>query len=140
MEVTLGLLADAANFSAEGKLNVLGSFDTIFAPAFPARHPEMQLVIRFEASPAEYGMRKRIEVRLLNEDGEQLGSAGGELDIPAQEGRHAKLLHIMRLRDVTFPRPGQFAFYILVDGRTEYYVPVHLAEVANGSGDRAKTD
>ncbi len=31
MEVTLALLADSANVSADAKLNILGVFDTIFA-------------------------------------------------------------------------------------------------------------
>jgi hypothetical protein len=133
MEVTLGLLADAANFSSEGKLNVLGAFDTIYAQGTPVRHPEMQLVMRFEASPAEYGMRKRIEIQLVNEDGERLGGAQGELEIPAGQGRRTKLQHVLGLRDVTFPKAGQYAFYILVDGRTEYEVPLQVVEKPNGS-------
>src|SRR6266516_902993 len=53
MEVKLALLADGANVSREGKLNLLGIFDTLFARSFPTTHPQMQLVIRFEAAAHE---------------------------------------------------------------------------------------
>ena len=48
MHVKVALLADYSNVSREGKLNILGIFDTIYAPTFPTTHPHMQLVIRFE--------------------------------------------------------------------------------------------
>ena len=52
MDVTLALLADAANVSQDGKLNILGIFNGLGAAAFPATHPSMHLVLRFEASRA----------------------------------------------------------------------------------------
>ena len=39
MEVKVALLADGANVSREGKLNLLGIFDTLFARSFPTTHP-----------------------------------------------------------------------------------------------------
>ena len=55
MRVKLALLADSANVSREGKLNLLGIFDAIFARELPTSHPHMHLVLRFEALPADAG-------------------------------------------------------------------------------------
>jgi len=52
MEVVLAVLADYANVSQEGKLNIMGIFDIISSEKFPTFHPEMKLVVQFEASIA----------------------------------------------------------------------------------------
>ena len=63
MELSLALLADGANLSREGKLNLFGIFDTIFARTFPTTHPQMQLVLRFEARAEEAGQTHTVEVQ-----------------------------------------------------------------------------
>jgi hypothetical protein len=49
MQVPLALLADHANVSAEGKLNLMGAFDVINARRFPAVHAQMHLVFRIRS-------------------------------------------------------------------------------------------
>ncbi|MGB3906069.1 MAG: hypothetical protein WBB22_14235, partial [Anaerolineae bacterium] len=73
MKMTLALLADYANVSQEGKLNIMGIFDRIFTRAFPTAHPEMRLVMRFEFGAAELGRERRLEVKTLDADGAILG-------------------------------------------------------------------
>jgi hypothetical protein len=51
MHVNLAVLCDAANVSREGKLNILGEFDSIHASSFPLTYPTMVLVVRMEAHP-----------------------------------------------------------------------------------------
>ena len=60
MKVNLALLADGANVSREGKLNILGIFDTIHAGKFPVVHAQMRLVVRLEASSAELGAKQMV--------------------------------------------------------------------------------
>src|SRR5437870_3980178 len=84
MEVTLGVLADAANRADNGKLNMLGVFQTLYAYEVPARHPQMCLVLVFKDSPGEKGTTQRIKVVLMDEDGTQLGTPPEiMLDIPS---------------------------------------------------------
>jgi hypothetical protein len=131
MDVKLALLADAANVSQEGKLNILGTFANINATHFPTRHPEMQLVLRFEASPAEADMEKTLEVKVLDEDGQQIGGAGGKFLVgsPAPSGRRIRMQTIMRITDAVFPQPGDYTFAVLIDGKTEAEVPLSLTLV-----------
>ena len=49
MQVKLAVVADYANVSSEGKLNILGIFDRINVSDLPAAHPQMHLILRLEA-------------------------------------------------------------------------------------------
>src|SRR5215217_3944288 len=48
MEVKLAVLADYANVSQDGKLNIMGIFQEINAPSLPFPLPQMFLVVPFE--------------------------------------------------------------------------------------------
>jgi hypothetical protein len=69
MKITLAVLADYANITREGKLNILGIFDAINTQDFPVTHPQMQLVMRFEADVSEAGKAKKLEIKLMDDDG-----------------------------------------------------------------------
>src|SRR3990172_9042749 len=120
MEVPLALLADYANVSGEGKLNVMGVFNRIWAKEFPAVHPEMQLVFRLEAGPAERGQEKTIEVKLLDADGAVVQHLTGHLAVP-RESRELTIQidQIVRFIGITFEKAGDYRFDILVNGETK---------------------
>ena len=134
MEVTLALLADAANVSREGKLNILGAFGNINANKFPIRHPEMRLVLRLEASPAEAGMQKKFEVKVLDVDGQQVGGIGGEFNVPSppQTGRRIQMQTALRITDAIFPKEGDYIFAVLIDNKTEAEIPLSLTLIKEG--------
>lgn len=140
MEVTLALLADAANVSQEGKLNILGAFANINAHEFPARHPEMQLVLRFEASPAEAGMKKKLEVKVLDVDGQQIGGLGGGFNVssPPSPGRRIHMQSVLRITDAVFPKEGDYTFHVLINDEVKAEVPLSLTlkkKEGQGNGD-----
>ena len=129
MEVKLALLADSANVSQEGKLNVLGSFDNINASAFPCVHPQMVLVMRFEASRAEIGQTKQMEIRLLDPDGRPLGALNGTFEVPdAPSGQRVSMGNILPLVNTGFERAGDHVFVILIGGETKAEVPLRISE------------
>src|SRR4051794_18211871 len=71
VNVNLAVLCDAANVSREGKLNVLGEFDSIHASTFPLTYPTMVLVVRLEAHPTEAGDHT-LRLHLNDEDGQDV--------------------------------------------------------------------
>jgi hypothetical protein len=131
MEVTLALLADYANVSQEGKLNVMGVFDRIWAKEIPVVHPEMSLVFRLEAGPAERGTEKLVEVKLLDADGNVLQHLKGHLTVPAGS-RHpiVQIAQILKLATVRFEKPGDYAFHILVGGEEKSRVPFFVEQLS----------
>ncbi|MEX1252974.1 MAG: hypothetical protein WEE64_01405 [Dehalococcoidia bacterium] len=126
MDVTFALLADAANFSREGKLNVLGAFDRIHGSQFPLVWPRMVLVMRFVVTPAEFGSEKTLEIITLDLDGKKLGTATGKMTVPAgPSGRQLKIDHVLPLT-MTFPGPGEYSIEILVNGDPKARVPLEV--------------
>lgn len=114
MDVKQVILADYANVSREGKLNVLGIFTQIFVRAFPVVHAQMQLIVSWQAARAESGKAKKLEVQLVDEDGKKLFTVGGEFVVPeGQPGRIISGNHIMGFNGVKFEKPGQHAFHVL---------------------------
>ena len=135
MNISLAVLADSANVSQEGKLNILGNFASINASKFPARHPQMQLVLRMEASPAEVGRKENMEVVMLDADGERIASFNADFTVPAptSPGHPVQIQTIISLRDTVFPRAGQYGIYVLINGNEEAMVPLTLTLTGEGA-------
>lgn len=116
--MTLGLLADAANTTSNRKLNILGVFSNIYVRAFPAAHPMMNVVIRFSVDPAEQGQKKKMEVRLLGPDAEQLARIEAEFAVPVLSNGEvlSDVQTVIPLANLPFLREGPHAFHVLVNG------------------------
>jgi hypothetical protein len=129
MQVNLAVLCDAANVSREGKLNILGEFDSIHASSFPLTYPTMVLVVRMEAHPTEVG-EHQLKLQLLDADGQDvvpplLGEfTTGEPPFPGVPVRTAPI--ILQMHGVRFARPGHCAFELLVDGHHLRSLPLHI--------------
>ena len=130
MELLHLLVADYANLTRDGKLNVMGIFNIIYAPAFPAKHSEMYLISKLYASPAEYGQTRKLTIKLLNEDGTQeLVNFSHDFAIPTGTGgKRVETNHIIRLTDIIFPDTGIYQFSVLVDNDLKGTVAVELVK------------
>jgi hypothetical protein len=127
MDVTLALLADYANVTREGKMNVMGLFTIINAPALPWIHPQMQLILELEASPAEWDSQKDIQIKLLDADANQVLSVQGNVKVPRGEaGRRVHINSIMTFGNVKFNAEGDYTFAILVGGETKKEISLRV--------------
>src|SRR5205823_13144307 len=105
VRVKVALLADYSNVSREGKLNILGIFDTIYAPTFPTTHPHMQLVIRFEADAREAGATRQVEVQFRTQDGTVLFRLPGAMTVqPGELGETIRTDHILNVTNLNLGR------------------------------------
>jgi hypothetical protein len=129
VKVGFAVLADGANISREGKLNILGIFDSIQVQQFPVTHPQMQLVMRFEADRAEGGRTKKVEVQLMDEDGQKLFVLGGEFTLgTGQPGETIGSNHILTINMMKFEHPGDYEFKILINDELKAEVPLKLLQ------------
>ncbi len=134
MEVSLALLADCANISREGKLNIMGIFDRINAQSIPVVHPQMQLIMTLEADRAEADREHKIEVELIDSDGAKLFAIGGHIQFgPPPPGERVKVNHIIQLNNVQFNRFGVHEFKILLNNEVRRSVPLHIVEARKES-------
>ncbi len=125
MELKLKLLADYANVTKEGKLNVMGIFSKISTPTLPCIHPQMQLVLQFEAGSAEWETQKEIQIKLMDADGKQLLAIGGSVTVPKGEaGKPVQLNSIMTFGNVKFEKEGDYCLAILIGGETKGEIPL----------------
>jgi len=130
MQVSLAVLADAANMTPEGKLNILGEFNSILAVALPVRWPMMRLVLKIDARPEE-GRKHRLAVRAVDEKGNVIAKIGdGTIDLgePFRPGLSRRGQMIVEIEGATFPSYGTYRFEILVDGNTLGSVPLYVYE------------
>jgi len=133
MRVLHILAADYANVTKDGKINVMGVFNRIFAHKFPARQPEMHLVVKLDASPAEYDTVRKLIIKLLDEAGRQeIVNWSRDIHIPMGSGaERAEINQILRLRDVVFPTPGAYQFSVIVDKDEKGTLPITVALMEN---------
>lgn len=109
----MALIADEANLSQEGKLNILGAFDRLVAAGFPTVHPKMVFVFRLEARYGDGGRSVPVRVRLMDEDGGTLFEAGGDIVAPeVQPGDVASAYQIFNLVGIAFEKPGEYRFVV----------------------------
>lgn len=136
MEVALALLADAANTTRDGKLNVLGVFDAIYAPKFPSAHPSMVLVLRLEALADDWDRKHELDVRFIDEDGAQLLKIDARVLVPpgGDSGRPRRFTHPIQINGLSFKKPGNFAFEIRVNGELATTLPLSILEAKRTSG------
>jgi hypothetical protein len=129
MEVSLALLADCANISREGKLNIMGIFDRINAATVPAVHPQMQLIMNLEAERSEADRDHKLEVELIDADGNRMFHMEGHIKFgPPPPGERLKVNHIIQLNNLQFSRFGVHDFKILINNEVRKSVPLHILE------------
>jgi hypothetical protein len=116
MRPLLFLVADYANVTGDGKLNVMGIFQVINAYNFPARHSSMHLVAKLAPELSEYGQKRTFTVLLMDTDGKHVLQLSGEFEVPRGEGgKKPEVNIILELKDVILPQPGRYQLVLLID-------------------------
>jgi hypothetical protein len=124
VKIDFAVLCDYALIDQFGKLSVLGIFEHIWVPKFPAVHPRLHLVMRLKGHRTELGEHS-IAIRLLDEAEEELMSSDGTVSFSEPP---AGVLEIeagtVLVFDVPFSRPGRYEFLITVDDTIELSMPL----------------
>ncbi len=121
MEVPILVIADYANRRTDSKLDIMGIHTLITAPAFPALCPQMYLVVKLVAGPSEYGRTFKLGIKFINEDATQfLVDETYEVTLGREsDGLQVEHVHIHRLINFVFEKPGIYQFSVLVDSDTK---------------------
>jgi hypothetical protein len=134
VDVNVAVLADYANVSQDGKLNIMGIFQEINPPILPFPMPQMYLVFSLSAGPAEFDTTRNLRIPLLHSDGEELLSMEAQMTVPrpVRPGSRAYINQTIGLAGVTFGRAGDYAFSILIGDDEKATVPLHVNEPRAG--------
>lgn len=136
MDVSLGVLADYASVTQDGKLNIMGIFGEINPPLLPFALPMMYLVLVFEASPAEIDTDKTIRVALLSGDGKQIIGLDQTVKVPKPKrpGTRVSMNAVFGMGGARFEQAGDYAFSVLIGGEEKKSVPLHVNEPVKAGG------
>ena len=132
MEAVFLFCADA-KAGADGKLDIHGVFNELYAPDFPARQDQMILVGIVEWQRDLQG-RIPFSVDLVDADGTAIFSIEGHTDVDARPASKApaKTHFILPLTNVMFPAPGRYRVRAIVNGSELAGPSMHLMRQQGG--------
>jgi hypothetical protein len=127
VRIPMAVLADEANVSQEGKLNLMGIFDRIAAASFPVLHPKMVFAFRVEAEFADSGRSFPVVVAMEDAEGKTLFDAEGQIVAPiVAPGEFATANQVFSLVGVQFPAPGIYRFVVRLGEELPHVTPFLL--------------
>ena len=123
MDIEAFLLCDCAT-DTNGKLNVLGAFDTIFAPKLPTVYPAIAIAIRIRFSSIEQGEHE-MRINVIDQDANPIApKLQGKITVQLPEDADSKavniVLHLQRLELKSY---GQYRIDFALDARHEASLP-----------------
>ena len=124
MNIQVAVLCDAAT-DDNGKLNLLGAFDTIYAPQLPAVHPQCAVALRVTFMPGDEGERK-LGVNFINADGRPI-MQGIDLPVPVSLPDDAHFLtrnFIVNFQQLKFAEAGLYSVDIRLDNESQQGIPL----------------
>ena len=122
----MAVLCDAAT-DYGGKLNLLGTFDTIITQQLPAYHPQCSIALRIAFGRVEEGSHK-VRMNFVDEDGRfVMPSIDMPLDVAVPPEQSVLVRNfVINIQQLKFDKPGQYAIDIAIDGRQEASIPLFV--------------
>ena len=115
MNIQVAVLCDAAT-DDNGKLNLLGAFDTIYAPQLPAVHPQCAVALRVTFMSGDEGERK-LKLNFVNADGRAIMPA---IEIPVavalpDDAHFVTRNFIVNIQQLKFAEAGLYSVDVRLD-------------------------
>ena len=129
MQLLLAAVCDDARLNDQGKLDVHGVFNDLYAPGFPAKQDRMVLVLVIEWDREDEG-RYKFRVDLEGPDGKPSISLDGhsEVDRRPEDRPPPRTRLVMPLEEVVFPQPGPYTFKVTMKGHAFRGPSLYLVE------------
>jgi len=131
VEVNLAVVADYANVTNEGRLNIMAVCSDVNPAAFPTALQQIFLVITWEAGPAEFGTQKDVRIAFIDADANvtvSLDLPGFVVPHPSGTGSRVYFNQIVGMGGLLIERAGEHAFLLLVGGEEKRRVPLYVNE------------
>jgi len=126
MNIQVAVLCDAAT-DDNGKLNLLGAFDTIFAPQLPAVHPQCAVALRVTFTAGDEGDRK-LKLNFVDADGKSI-MPPIEMPVAVALPDDAHFLtrnFIVNIQGLKFPEIGVYSVDVRLDDKSQAAIPLWI--------------
>jgi hypothetical protein len=126
MNIQVAVLCDAAT-EDNGKLNLLGAFDTIYAPQLPAVHPQCAVALRVTFMSGDEGARK-LALNFVNADGRPIMPP---IEIPLAVALPDDMHFITRnfivnIQQLKFNEAGVYSVDVRLDDKSQGNIPLSV--------------
>lgn len=126
MDIQVAALCDSAA-DYDGKLCLLGVFDTIVAGSLPAIHPQCSVALRILFRKEEEGLHT-VRVLFVDDDGRSIVppmETAFEVELPDDLFFSTRNL-ILNLQQLPFAHPGAYSIDVSVDTRQMASIPLQV--------------
>jgi hypothetical protein len=125
MNIQVAVLCDAAT-DDNGKLNLLGAFDTIYTPSLPAVHPQCSVALRVTFFNGEEGSHT-LRINFVDADGRSImpdfPPIPVELSLP-DDIHFGTRNFIINIQQLKFDAPGLYSIDVAIDDDSLTSVPL----------------
>lgn len=124
MQVEVFAIADAATDN-QGKLNILGAFDTIWTQVVPALHPACSVALRFRFLPSD-GAHHVVEIHIVDDfHVDIMPPIPIEMNIAFPEGAQSAATNfVANIQGLQLRRFAQHEVRLLVNGTLKMTIPL----------------
>ena len=125
MNIQVAVLCDAAT-DDNGKLNLLGAFDTIYTPQLPAVHPQCSIALRVTFSSNDEG-KHLLQLNFVDADGRPIMANFPPIpvEVALPEDMHfATRNFIINIQQLKFENPGLYSIDLALDGQPQASIPL----------------
>jgi hypothetical protein len=124
MNFQVAVLCDAAT-DDNGKLNLLGAFDTINTQQLPAVHPQCSIALRVTFGQ-EDETTQSVRLTFVDADGKSIMP---HIDIPVKvvlpgDSHFGTRNFIINIQQLRFERPGLYSIDVAVNSRIQANIPL----------------
>jgi hypothetical protein len=125
------LFCTDATARPDGKLDIHGVFNELYAPDFPARQEQM-VVVGIVEWQRELQGRIPFAVDLVDSGGMSIFSIDGHTEVDARPPSRApaKSHFILPMKNVLFPEPGRYRLWIRLNDKELEGPSMHLMRTA----------
>jgi hypothetical protein len=125
MNIQVAVLCDAAT-DDNGKLNLLGAFDTICTPQLPAVHPQCSIAMRVTFFAGDEGQHS-LRVNFVDADGRPIMAnfrpIPVEVTLP-DDVHFGTRNFIVNIQQLKFDAPGLYSIDISLDDQPQASIPL----------------
>lgn len=133
MKKILFLTADYANVTADGKINIMGIFNKIWAHQFPCVHPSFFLIIKIGLELGEFEPQKNIKLKLFDEKGKLISDVfDKDVTFPSpKNGEFPEHQIIIEFKGVPFQNAGVYQYVLLIDNKQLDKLDLHVQQATS---------
>jgi hypothetical protein len=129
MKVDIFCLCDFAQSASEGKMTIVGIFDSLFSENLPAIHGLFAVAIKLKIDPSEIGPKK-IKLMFLGPDQTTIGQdVESTIVIPPTHGSIPMNVQLVTLVPfLRLPQFGEYSVVLQIDEQQVASTPLYLRQ------------